>query len=89
MNDISVDADLTGRMLLVYCYDRPGLIGRVASILAQVGINIGEMHFGREKVGGLALSLFDVDQTVDDGTVEALRSLADIIDVKRIDLGNS
>lgn len=89
LNDISVDADLTGRILLVYSYDRPGLIGRIASRLAQVGINIGEMHFGREKVGGLALSLFDLDQTVDDGTVEALRSLADIIDVKRIDLGNS
>jgi D-3-phosphoglycerate dehydrogenase len=88
LNDISVDADLTGRMLLVYSYDRPGLIGRIAGRLAQVGINIGEMHFGREKAGGLALSLFDLDQMVDDETVEALRSLADITDVKRIDLGN-
>ena len=86
LNNISIDADLTGRMLVVYCYDRPGLIGSVAGTLAEAGVNIGEMHFGREKVGGLALSLFDVDRIVSDGTIEALRSLADIAAVKGIDL---
>ena len=69
MNNISIDADLTGRMLLVHCYDRPGLIGRVAVALSEAGINIGEMHFGRETVGGLALSLFDVDRAVTDETM--------------------
>lgn len=86
LNNIPVDADLTGRILLVHCYDRPGLIGRVATRLAGVGINIGEMHFGRESVGGQALSLFDVDQAVDDATIGALRASPDIIAVKRIDL---
>jgi D-3-phosphoglycerate dehydrogenase len=86
LNNISVDADLTGRMLLVYCYDRPGLIGRVATSLAQTGVNIGEMHFGRERVGGLALSLFDVDQVVSDPAIDEIMSLPDIILAKRIDL---
>lgn len=86
LDNISVDADLTGRILLVYCYDRPGLIGGVATRLAESGVNIGEMHFGREKVGGLAVSLLDVDQAVDDGTMEIIRSLPDIMAVKRIDL---
>jgi D-3-phosphoglycerate dehydrogenase len=86
MNNISIDADLTGRMLLVHCYDRPGLIGRVAVALSEAGINIGEMHFGRETVGGPALSLFDVDRAVTDETMRKLRSLPDIVDIKGIDL---
>ncbi len=86
VNRIMVDADLTGRILLVYAYDRPGVIGGVASLLGDKGINIGDMHFGREKVGGPSLSLFDVDEPVDDATVQAILSVAGVIDVKRLDL---
>lgn len=86
VNNISVDADLTGKMLLVYSYDRPGLIGRVASRLTEEGINIGEMHFGREKVGGLSLTIFDLDHAIGEQTIEALRSLPDVVAAKGIEL---
>ncbi len=86
VNRIMVDADLTGKILLVHAYDRPGVIGGVASLLGDKGINIGDMHFGREKVGGPSLSLFDVDQPVDDATVQAILSVPGVIDVKRLDL---
>ncbi len=86
MNRIMVDADLTGRILLVLAYDRPGVIGGVASLLGEKGINIGDMHFGREGVGGPSLSLFDVDQPVDDAIVQTILSVPGVIDVKRLDL---
>jgi D-3-phosphoglycerate dehydrogenase len=86
MDRIMVDADLTGRILLVHAYDRPGVIGGVASLLGDRGINIGDMHFGREVVGGPSLSLFDVDQPVDDAIVQTILSVAGVIDVKRLDL---
>ncbi len=86
MNRIMVDADLTGRILLVHAYDRPGVIGGVASLLGDRGINIGDMHFGREVVGGPSLSLFDVDQPVDDAIVQTILSVAGVIDLKRLDL---
>jgi len=86
MNRIMVDADLTGRILLVHAYDRPGVIGGVASILGKEGINIGDMHFGREVVGGLSISLFDVDQPVDDATLRAVLSVDGVTNVKLLDL---
>ena len=86
VNRIMVDADLTGRILLVYAYDRPGVIGGVASILGEKGINIGDMHFGREGIGGPSLSLFDVDQPVDEATLQTILSLDGVINVKLLDL---
>ena len=66
--------------------DRPGVIGGVASIIGEKGINIGDMHFGREGIGGPSLSLFDVDQPVDEGTLQTILSLDGVINVKLLDL---
>jgi hypothetical protein len=37
-------------------------------------------------VGGPSLSLFDVDQPVDDAIVQTILSVPGVIDVKRLDL---
>jgi len=86
VNKIAVDADLTGSMLFLYTYDKPGIIGDLGSVLSKHAINIGGMHFGRETVGGLALCLLDVDEHVNDGVIKEIEELANIIAVKRIDL---
>ena len=86
VNRIPVDADLTGNVLLIYTYDRPGIVGGLGSVLAKRGINIGGMHFGREAVGGMSLCLLDVDDRVDDEVTAELASLPNVIAVKRIDL---
>jgi D-3-phosphoglycerate dehydrogenase len=86
VNKIPVDADLTGNMLFLYTYDKPGIIGGLGSVLSKRGINIGGMHFGREGAGGLALCLLDVDEQVDDAAIKELSALPNIIAIKRIDL---
>ena len=86
VNKIPVDADLTGNVLLVYTYDKPGIVGGLGSVLAERGINIGGMHFGREAMGGQSLCLLDVDGPVDEGVAGELSSLPNVIVVKRIDL---
>lgn len=44
------------------------------------------MYFGREDVGGLAITLLDVDKVIDEGVVKELESLENILSVKKIDL---
>jgi D-3-phosphoglycerate dehydrogenase len=44
------------------------------------------MHFGRETIGGLAITLLDVDKEVEDSVVNELTSLQNVLDVKKIDL---
>jgi D-3-phosphoglycerate dehydrogenase len=86
VNNISVDSDLSGNILFVYSKDQPGIIAGLTSVLAKRNFNIGGMHFGREAVGGLSISLFDLDQSVDDDLMNELTNLPNIMGVKRIDL---
>ena len=39
----------------------PGVVGRVGTLLGERGINIAGLELGRERVGGMALSLIHVD----------------------------
>jgi D-3-phosphoglycerate dehydrogenase len=86
VNNISVDADLTENMLFLYTHDRPGIIGGLGSALAKKGINIGGMYFGRESLGGLAMSLLVVDEQIGDDLLDEIRALPNVIDAKRLDL---
>jgi D-3-phosphoglycerate dehydrogenase len=86
VNNIAVDANLVGNMLLVLAYDRPGIIAGLGSVFAKRGINIGGMHFGRESVGGISLCLLDVDGEVEEQVLKELGSLRNVLSVRRIDL---
>ncbi|MGD0229421.1 MAG: phosphoglycerate dehydrogenase [Syntrophorhabdales bacterium] len=86
VNRIAVDADLTGDMLFILTYDRPGIIGGLGSVFASKGINIGGMHFGREEIGGVSLCLLDVDGGMDDAVLKDLSALPNVISVKRVTL---
>jgi D-3-phosphoglycerate dehydrogenase len=45
--------------------DRPGMIGKVGTILGDAGINIGSMQVGRKEAGGKALMGITVDTRLD------------------------
>jgi D-3-phosphoglycerate dehydrogenase len=86
INNIYLEADLYGHMLFVYNHDKPGVIASIANVFYIRGINIGGMHFGRESIGGLAVSLLDVDKEIEDNVVREIQSLPNVISAKRIDL---
>jgi D-3-phosphoglycerate dehydrogenase len=87
INNIYLEADLEGHTLLVYNYDKPGVIASIGNVFFIRGINIGGMHFGREAVGGVAISLLDLDTKIEDSVVREIQSLPNIISAKPIDLG--
>jgi D-3-phosphoglycerate dehydrogenase / 2-oxoglutarate reductase len=45
--------------------DRPGMIGKVGTILGDAGVNIGSMQVGRKEAGGTALMGITVDTPLD------------------------
>ena len=59
--------------------DRPGMIGKVGTILGNKGINIGSMQVGRHEAGGQALMAITVDGTL------APDLLAEIVDAAGMD----
>jgi D-3-phosphoglycerate dehydrogenase len=61
---IRMDAEFGASMIYVTNEDKPGFIGRFASLLGDAGINIATFHVGRDEPGGNAIALVEVDGAV-------------------------
>lgn len=84
VNNIYLEADLKGYVLFVYNYDKPGVIAGIGNVFFIRGINIGGMHFGRESIGGLAITMLDLDKEAEDNVIREIQSLPNVLFVKRI-----
>ncbi len=73
-----VEAVPEGYFLMLHNRDVPGVIGAVGTMLGQAGINIGGFELGRDRVGGMALSLVEVDELVPLAVLEKLKTIAGI-----------
>jgi D-3-phosphoglycerate dehydrogenase len=84
IDKIYVEAIPDGNMLFINNNDRPGIVGAVGTILAQGNVNIGSISFGREKQGGIVISVVNVDSEIPEAVLEKLRQTKDILFVKQI-----
>ena len=73
-------------MLVMRNRDVPGVIGRVGTILGERGVNISRFHLGRRERGGEAMAVIEVDAAVDKETLEALRSMGQVVSARQIEL---
>jgi D-3-phosphoglycerate dehydrogenase len=76
-----------GHMLVTRNRDVPGVIGSVGTILGQGGVNISRFHLGRRERGGEAIAVIEVDAPPTKETLQALRSLEQVISAHLIELG--
>jgi D-3-phosphoglycerate dehydrogenase len=86
INDFYVDAVPEGVMLIVFNKDVPGIIGQIGSILGECGINIAGMTFGREKKGGAAITVLNVDSDVPKDVLGKIKKSKNIDDVRVVHL---
>ena len=73
-------------LLLTRHRDQPGIIGRIGTLLGENSINIANMDLGRNKVGGDALMILDVDDPIPESILAELRSWVDFEEVLGIEL---
>ncbi|MEA3487789.1 MAG: phosphoglycerate dehydrogenase [Euryarchaeota archaeon] len=81
-----VDASPSGHMLICSFLDKPKVIGPVCTVLGGSGINIAGMQVGREKVGGEAVMVLNVDSSVSEDTMAEIKRVPSVIDVKLVKL---
>src|SRR5690606_18611655 len=79
-----VNVDTPGLMLVARNVDRPGMIGRVGTILGEAGINIAFMQVGRQAVGSHAVMLLGVDDPIPPTVLERLRQVEDLWDTRLV-----
>ncbi len=86
VDGFDLEAVADGHMVLVSNLDVPGVIGKIATLLGNAGINISRFYLGRKSAGGEAMALIQIDDPIDDDRLAALASLPNIVSARRIDL---
>ncbi len=86
LDGFRVDASPSGYMLICSFSDKPRVIGPVCTILGDRGINIAGMQVGREKAGGEAVMVLNVDGSVSGDIMEEIKGVENIFDVKLVRL---
>ena len=79
---IRMDAEFGPSMLYVTNLDKPGFVGRFATLLAEAGINIATFHLGRDAAGGNAIALVEIDGTVPPDLLARVRQIPNVQQVK-------
>ena len=72
MRDFDTDFTPEEHMLVMHYDDRPGLIGKIGTILGEAKVNIGAMNLGRRIKGGEAMVVLSVDSPVGGETLAKL-----------------
>lgn len=78
ISDYRFEADPTGLVLLMLNKDVPGVIGSVGTKLGEQGVNIAEWRLARDENKSEALSFINLDCTVDELDLDALRPIDSI-----------
>ena len=81
---IKVDAEFAPSMIYVTNEDKPGFIGRFASLLGEAGINIATFALGRDKPGGSAIALVEVDGEVPALVLDKVQMIAGVKQAKAL-----
>ena len=75
-----------GFILILHNRDVPGVVGAVGTLLGEVGINIAGLQLGRERSGGMAISLVHVDERIPEPVMQRLRTLPSIVSADLVEL---
>jgi D-3-phosphoglycerate dehydrogenase / 2-oxoglutarate reductase len=86
IDQFQIDLKPEGFMLVARHTDRPGIIGRVGTLLGQANINIAGMHVGREAAGQRAIMILTVDERVPEPLLEEIREAIQAELVRQVEL---
>ncbi len=81
-----VDIVPQGHIIVTQHIDRPGIIGKVGTLLGEGGVNIAGMHVGRETIGGRAIMALLIDEPVSQELMERMRRVAGLEEARLVSL---
>ena len=84
INEFRLEAVPEGYLLIFSNQDVPGVIGRIGTLLGQNQVNIAGMQLGRERPGGRAVSVVNVDEPIPERVLAQIRQFPDIVYAKLV-----
>ncbi len=79
-----VEVSPIGEMIVMQNWDKPGIIGNIGTLLGGYNINIAAMTFGRQSLGGKAISVLNVDSPVSADILNKIKKLENVLEAKVI-----
>jgi D-3-phosphoglycerate dehydrogenase / 2-oxoglutarate reductase len=86
IDGVSVDAVPSGYLIVASHIDQPGIIGHVGTVLGKNNVNIAGMEVGRNKLGGDAVMVLNVDGPVSDKGMKELEKVKGIHSAKLVSM---
>ena len=86
VNSRPVEARPHGVVLVLENTDRPGMVGRIGTLLGNYGVNIATMSLSRNQAGGTALTVLNLDTAPDVALLQEIRASEDIRSAQVIEL---
>jgi len=86
INKFVLDVIPEGNMLVLYNYDKPGVIGNIGLTLGNSNINIARLHLSRELVDGKALVVLSTDGLVSEEVLKKLKDLKHVLSVTLVEM---
>jgi D-3-phosphoglycerate dehydrogenase / 2-oxoglutarate reductase len=86
INSRPVEARPHGIILALENTDRPGMVGRIGTLLGKHGVNIANMSLSRNQAGGTALTILNLDTAPDEPLLAEIRASEDIHSAQVIEL---
>jgi D-3-phosphoglycerate dehydrogenase len=81
-----VDFEPTPYMLIIQNYDKPGVIGKIGTILGEANVNIATMRVSQNRREEKALMVLNIDHDVTPETIERIKEVDNIFKVSLIKL---
>jgi D-3-phosphoglycerate dehydrogenase len=72
LRDLQIEFVPEGYILLLSYEDRPGMVGKIGSLLGGANVNIASMHVGRRVKRGRAIVVLILDEDLAPGQVEEI-----------------
>ncbi len=82
---INMEAEAGEHMLYTTNRDVPGIIGKLGSLFGAAGLNIANFYLGRNRAGGDAIALVELDVPVTEEFLETLRQTPEIDSAKPLE----
>ena len=86
INSRPVEARPRGVVLVLENTDRPGMVGRIGTLLGEHGVNIATMSLSRNQAGGTALTVLNLDNAPSEQLLSDIRASEDIHSAQVIQL---
>ncbi len=84
VDEFPIDITPEGNLLLISHTDKPGIIGKVGTLLGNLDVNIAEMQVGRKNIGGTAVMVLTIDKAATNDVLKQMVELAELNSVKQV-----